>query len=175
MIEGFEDHYRSRSYPIIQLGPRSAKRMLRRSYSSGCLLSHSPNPFIDRIDKILTSRGVESRSQASLLLQQGRVKVEGKIIRGRGERVSSQAEITINGIDFPPLPLLYAYHKPVGVLSSVGDPWGRPNLSELQQKFPILKDMHPVVEYFIYSSHKQHRVDLILTHLVFFFFPEMVG
>merc|ERR1712023_598559 len=37
-----------------------------------------------------------------------------------------------------------AYHKPLGVLSTMGDNWNRPNLETLPEKFPVLKNMHPV-------------------------------
>lgn len=36
------------------------------------------------------------------------------------------------------------YHKPLGVLSSIGDPWGRDNLEGLGQKYPFIQHMHPV-------------------------------
>lgn len=40
--------------------------------------------------------------------------------------------------------LLAVYHKPLNVVSSIGDPWGRPSLSLLYDTYPYLKNMHPV-------------------------------
>lgn len=115
-----------------------------------CLFQHI-SPFkYERIDKILTERGIKSRNEATKLLQSGKVKVNGIIIRGRGERFPSNIEINIENKLLPCIPLLVLYHKPINVLSSMGDPWGRQNLSELSKKYSYLNDMHPVVRYFYY-------------------------
>jgi 23S rRNA pseudouridine2605 synthase len=109
-------------------------------------LSYSPLRM-ERIDKILASRGVESRSKASKLLQQGKVQVNGRVVRGRGDKFLSNAKIQISSTDLPHLPVIIAYHKPLGVLSSIGDPWNRPNLSQVIEKHKeILSQMHPVVD-----------------------------
>jgi 23S rRNA pseudouridine2605 synthase len=100
---------------------------------------------MERIDKILSSRGVKSRSEASKLLQQGKVQVNGRIVRGRGDRFLSNAEVRISSMELPPLPILIAYNKPLGVLSSIGDPWNRPNLSTVIENEILLDQMHPVV------------------------------
>lgn len=99
----------------------------------------------ERIDKLLVERGVKSRNEASKLLQYGKVEVNGKIIRGRGDKFQTNAKIRISSIDLPLLPILVAYNKPIGVISSLGDPYNRPNLSSVIEKFPILSQMHPVV------------------------------
>lgn len=101
---------------------------------------------MERIDKILASRGIKSRSEASKLLQQGRVQVNGRVVRGRGDKFPCNVKIQVSSTELPQLPVLAAYHKPLGVLSSIGDPWNRPNLSQVIEKHQeILSQMHPVV------------------------------
>ena len=101
---------------------------------------------MERIDKILASRGIKSRSEATKLLQQGRVQVNGKVVRGRGDKFLCNVKIHVSSTELPQLPLLAVYHKPLGVLSSIGDPWNRPNLSQVIEKHKdILSQMHPVV------------------------------
>jgi 23S rRNA pseudouridine2605 synthase len=110
-------------------------------------LSSGYSPLrMERIDKILASRGVKSRNEASKLLQQGRVQVNGRVVRGRGDKFLSDAKIRISSVELPPLPVLVGYHKPLGVLSSIGDPWNRPNLSQvIDDHKDLLGQMHPVV------------------------------
>lgn len=42
-----------------------------------------------------------------------------------------------------PLPILVAYHKPLGVHSTIGDPMGRPNLEDALPP-RLQKSFHPV-------------------------------
>jgi 23S rRNA-/tRNA-specific pseudouridylate synthase len=117
-------------------------------------LSYSPVKM-ERIDKILSSRGGKSRSEVSKLLHQGKVQVNGRIVRGRGDRFLSNAEIRVSSVELPFPPLIVAYNKPVGILSSIGDPWNRPNLSTVIKNDALLNQMHPVVRiifpYYLYS------------------------
>ena len=99
----------------------------------------------DRIDKILTSRGIKSRNEANKLLKSRKIKINNKIITGRNERFPCNISILLNDEILPSLPPLFLYYKPINVLSSLSDPWGRSNLSHLYIKYSFLKEMHPVV------------------------------
>ena len=95
-------------------------------------------------------RGVGTRSEVTKLINQGRVTVNGKVVRSGAKRFGAvSAKIVVESkegieeeIRHPPL--LVAYHKPLNVLSTVGDNWNRPNLETLPDTYPILKSMHPV-------------------------------
>ncbi len=49
----------------------------------------------------------------------------------------------VNNEAVAPLPVLVAYHKPLGVHSTVGDPMGRPNLEDALPP-RLAKAFHPV-------------------------------
>ena len=76
--------------------------------------------------------------------------MNGKVVRSGAKRFGAvSAKIIVESkegieeeIRHPPL--LVAYHKPLNVLSTVGDNWNRPNLETLSDTYPILKSMHPV-------------------------------
>ena len=100
-----------------------------------------------RLDKLLANRGIGTRTQVTKLINQGKVTVDGIVVRSGAKKVdASSATVLVEGIDeeIRPPPLLVAYHKPLGVLSTMGDNWNRPNLEKLPEKFPVLRNMHPV-------------------------------
>eukprot|EP01038_Epipyxis_sp_PR26KG_P006880 gene6880-9426_t len=99
---------------------------------------------IQRIDRIIANRGVGTRSEVTTLFRQGKVKINGKVIRSPSERIRVDAEIEVNGVTSRETPLIAVYHKPVGIHSTVGDPWGRPSLLEVKNSIPVLQNMHPV-------------------------------
>ncbi len=96
---------------------------------------------MDRIQKVLAHHGAGSRRQIDKLLQEGRIKVNGKVakpgdqLKG-GEKVfidDKLVKLSRNIIK----PKLLMYHKPVGLVSTRSDPDGRPTvfkqLPKLQQ------------------------------------------
>lgn len=101
---------------------------------------------LQRIERIISNRGVGSRSEVSKLLKQGRVKVNGKVERSSSNKYPEDVPIEIDGVSIQEVSLLAVYHKPVGIISSVGDPWGRPNLEGVYANHSSLlsRDMHPV-------------------------------
>jgi 16S rRNA U516 pseudouridylate synthase RsuA-like enzyme len=105
----------------------------------------SSSSSLQRIERIISNRGVGSRSEVSKLLKQGRVTVNGKIERSSSNKYYEDVIIEIDGEPIQgATPLLAIFHKPVGILSSVGDPWGRPNLEGVYANHPSLTNMHPV-------------------------------
>lgn len=98
-----------------------------------------------RIERIISNRGVGSRKEVQKLLKQGRVKVNGKLVRSSSEHFSSDCMIEVDEEEIVAVPLLALYHKPVGVVSTMNDgKWGRDSLQQLQEDHPFLKTMHPV-------------------------------
>jgi pseudouridine synthase len=88
---------------------------------------------------------VASRRAAELLIQAGRVAVNGRVITALGTRIDP-ARDTVR-VDGDPVgraerPVYYLLHKPKGVLSTVRDPRGRPTVISLlrgvrERVFPV--------------------------------------
>jgi pseudouridine synthase len=97
-----------------------------------------------RVERILSNRGVGSRSEVSKMLRQGRVKVEGKIIKSGSVRFHEDAEFALDDVVIVSVPLIAIYHKPAGVHCTMADPQDRRSLADLDKRYAFLKSMHPV-------------------------------
>lgn len=86
-----------------------------------------------RLQKVLASAGVASRRASELLIDEGRVEVNGQVVTEQGRRVNpDRDQIRVDGSRIPP-PRRHQYlvlNKPRGVVSTMDDPEGRPTLSE---------------------------------------------
>jgi 23S rRNA pseudouridine2605 synthase len=83
-----------------------------------------------RLEKFLNDASVAaSRAACTKLVKQGRVAVDGVVAKRAAAKVAADARVTVDGVAVEPLPLLWAYHKPVGVHSTLSDDRGRPDLS----------------------------------------------
>jgi 23S rRNA pseudouridine2605 synthase len=92
----------------------------------------------DRLQKVLAHAGLGSRRGCEQLILQGRVSVNGEIIRQLGTKVDpSSARITVDG---EPIKLesmvYYAVNKPKGYVSTNSDPSGRPRVVDLLPEIP---------------------------------------
>ncbi|MCB9682261.1 MAG: rRNA pseudouridine synthase [Alphaproteobacteria bacterium] len=96
-----------------------------------------------RLDRVMVARGLGSRTQAARLLAQGRVRVDGVVVRDAKTDVPEDVTVWLDDVAHAPAPVLVAWHKPVGVLSTVRDPWGREGL---EQALPAAwrAALHPV-------------------------------
>jgi len=99
---------------------------------------------IYRLERIISNRGAGSRKEVAAMIGKGRVSVDGNLVKSTKRKFRADVRIEIDGMSIPDVPLLAAYHKPLGVHSTMGDPWGRLNLEDIVQKYPFLKSMHPV-------------------------------
>jgi 23S rRNA pseudouridine2605 synthase len=81
---------------------------------------------MERLQKVIAHAGVTSRRKAEEWIQEGRVKVNGKVVKELGIKVSPNDRVEVNEI---PLereePVYYLFYKPRGVISSVSDDKGR--------------------------------------------------
>ena len=88
-----------------------------------------------RLQKVMATAGVGSRRACEALIAQGRVQVDGRVVRQQGVRVDpATAVIKVDGlrITVPEAEKVYlALNKPVGVLSTMSDDRGRMTLTEL--------------------------------------------
>lgn len=87
-----------------------------------------------RLQKVLAQAGLGSRRACERLIEQGRVEVDGRTIREQGVRVDpARAVVKVDGQRLSVAPgLVYlALNKPVGVLSAMSAPTGRPCVGDL--------------------------------------------
>lgn len=86
-----------------------------------------------RLAKHLAHSGVASRRACEALIAQGRVSVDGQIVRDPARDVGEGNQIAVDGrsIEGFEAPAVYALNKPVGVLSTASDPYGRATVMEL--------------------------------------------
>lgn len=88
-----------------------------------------------RLAKHLAHCGLASRRAAERIVAEGRVSVEGQIVRDPARDVSGEEEIAVDGRPLGGFEqrVVYALNKPVGVLSTAADPHGRPTVLGLLQ------------------------------------------
>jgi len=96
--------------------------------------SRTPTVAEIRLQKVLAQAGMGSRRRCDDMIAQGRVEVNGEVIDVMGARVDPVVDvIRVDGARIPP-PNEHAYvvlNKPRGVVTSMADEQGRPDLSGL--------------------------------------------
>lgn len=86
-------------------------------------------PAGEKLQKVLARAGVGSRREMERWIDEGRITVDGRAAK-RGDRVSPQQRIRIDGRALPPATLapkarVILYHKPEGEVTTRSDPEGR--------------------------------------------------
>ena len=86
----------------------------------------------ERLQKIISMAGIASRRKAEELIRDGKVSVNGKVIRIMGAKADiEEYYVKVEGKLIHPEPLEYfAFYKPQGVVTSLSDPEGRPVVSD---------------------------------------------
>ncbi len=84
-----------------------------------------------RIDKILSIRGGYSRKVATKMIRRGRVCVDGVTVRQPNLHQKENCTLTVDGYDIPQYHPILIFHKPAGMLSSMGDSMGRDCVGDL--------------------------------------------
>lgn len=84
-----------------------------------------------RLQKVLAAAGLASRRACEILISEGRVEVNGRVVTEQGVRVNPERDVVrVDGSRIPP-PRRHVYlvlNKPRGVVSTMDDPEGRPTL-----------------------------------------------
>ena len=91
-----------------------------------------------RLQKVLANAGVASRRVCEELILEGRVKVNGKKVTELGTRIDPEHDqVTVNGnpIQLDSSRIYIALNKPLGVVSSMRDELGRPDLHQFTLKY----------------------------------------
>ena len=83
-----------------------------------------------RIAKALARAGLCSRREAERWIAEGRVNVNGQILKSPARDVSQSDRILVDGKPLPTVepPRLWRYHKPKGQVTTHRDPQGRPTV-----------------------------------------------
>ena len=115
------------------------------STTTYAVMSAADESVLIRLDKLLAERGAGSRKDVDRLIRNGLVEMDGEVVAKNGAKMKvpwNSCPIA-DGFDYPPPPLIAAYHKPLGVVSSMKDDHGRPDLASVLPQ-PWQKQMHPV-------------------------------
>ncbi|WP_322883770.1 pseudouridine synthase [Microvirga lotononidis] len=110
---------------------RSAEDRPRRAREERAEVQAEPlEPVEDRIAKVIARAGVASRRDAEVLIAEGRVTLNGKVLESPAINVTASDKITVDG---EPLPAkertrLWLFHKPRGLVTTARDPEGRPTV-----------------------------------------------
>lgn len=98
----------------------------------------------ERLQKIIAEMGVASRRKAEELIMEGRVTVNGQPAVIGMKADPDKDHIKVNGklLVNPEKKVYFIFNKPRGVVTSLGDPQGRPNIKDFlkgikQRVFPV--------------------------------------
>ncbi len=87
-------------------------------------------PQEERIAKAMARAGVASRRDAEVMIEEGRVRLNGVVLTSPAQNVTAADRIEVDG---EPLPArertrLWLFHKPRGLVTTARDPEGRPTV-----------------------------------------------
>ncbi|MBZ5752788.1 MULTISPECIES: 23S rRNA pseudouridine(2605) synthase RluB [Metabacillus] len=98
---------------------------------------------MERLQKVIAHAGIASRRKAEQLILEGKVKVNGKVVKELGIKVGEKDRVEVEGV---PLereePVYLLLYKPTGVISAAKDDKGRKVVTDF---FPYIKQrIYPV-------------------------------
>ena len=98
-----------------------------------------------RLQKFMADCGVASRRKCEEIISQGKVKVNGVVVREMGTKVTDNDEVIVNGQLIKKVTKKYyiALNKPVGYITTVSDEFDRPTVMNLVED-EILTRLYPV-------------------------------
>jgi len=100
-----------------------------------------------RLNRYLAQVGVGSRRACDDIIRSGRVVVDGSCVRAPGRRIEPRVtDVRVDGtpVSRPARPIVLLLHKPVGVISTVNDPGGRPTVVDLCRRYSKSMRLFPV-------------------------------
>jgi pseudouridine synthase len=102
---------------------------------------------MERLQKILARAGLASRREAERWIAEGRVTVNGTVVRRLGSQADSARDsIKVDGKRIKPAaaPRYFALHKPPGVITTLNDPRRRPDLTRFVERLGDKQRVFPV-------------------------------
>ncbi|MGD8213931.1 pseudouridine synthase [Aestuariimicrobium sp. Y1814] len=96
-----------------------------------------PERELIRLQKVLAQAGIASRRAAEIMIDEGRVEVNGRVVDVQGLRVDPARDtIRVDGQRIPPARhhLYFVLNKPRGVVSTMDDPLGRVTLTRYMDR-----------------------------------------
>ncbi|HEV3165048.1 MAG TPA: pseudouridine synthase, partial [Isosphaeraceae bacterium] len=111
----------------------------KRSEESPAPADRAPaTEHLDRLQKVLAHAGIASRRECEELILQGRVTIDGKVVRVLGTKVDAKrVQIAVDGqVVRLERPVYFAVCKPKGYVSTNNDPAGRPRVVDLLPEIP---------------------------------------
>ncbi|MFJ7975250.1 23S rRNA pseudouridine(2605) synthase RluB [Peribacillus sp. JNUCC 23] len=77
---------------------------------------------MERLQKVIAHAGMSSRRKAEEWIQEGRVKVNGTVVKELGIKVGPNDKVEVNGVPLEKeKPVYFLFYKPRGVISAVSD------------------------------------------------------
>ncbi len=101
----------------------------------------------ERLQKIISAAGVASRRKAEAMILNGLVSVNGCTVTELGSKADVERDhIRVAGRLLRPLSsrLTILLHKPIGYVSTLSDPQGRPTVASLLRESGIKERVYPV-------------------------------
>lgn len=97
-----------------------------------------------RLNKYIAEHGITSRRKADLLVEEGKVKINGEVMKTLGYEVKEGDKVEVSGVllETNVKRTYYMVNKPLGYITSLSDPQGRPVVTELlsdvtERVFPV--------------------------------------
>ncbi len=87
-----------------------------------------------RLNRLLSLAGITSRRKADQLIRDGRVRINGKVVRDPWVRVQwgvDKVHVDDQELPGPRSPVYIMLNKPFGYICSLRDPEGRPLVTDL--------------------------------------------
>ena len=107
--------------------------------SGNTIPEHDPfAPEGVRLQKVLAAAGVASRRVSEQYITEGRVRVNGQVVRELGRRIdpeTDQVEVNGTAVQLDTTKRYVVLNKPVGVVSTMSDERGRPDLTQFTKDY----------------------------------------
>jgi len=100
--------------------------------------SNSGEPQGIRLQKVMAAAGVASRRVSEQLIEAGRVEVNGEVVTELGRRIDPETDlVSVDGtaVQLDPGKRYVMLNKPVGIVSSLADQYGRPDLRRYTEQY----------------------------------------
>ncbi|CAH0345593.1 pseudouridine synthase [Bacillus sp. CECT 9360] len=98
---------------------------------------------MERLQKVIAHSGIASRRKAEDLITEGKVRVNGKVVKELGTKVGPNDKVEVSGVPLTKeVPVYFLLYKPRGVISAVSDDKNRKVVTDF---FPgITERIYPV-------------------------------